>query len=87
MIVHEPYWTAAARHADIVLPATITLERDDIGAAGSDDRTWSRCTGSSSRSGRRSDDYAIFAGLAARLGCETAFTEGRSADEWLRQHV
>ena len=32
VVVHEPYWTATARHADIVLPATMTLERDDIGA-------------------------------------------------------
>jgi len=31
--VHEPWWTATARHADIVLPATTTLERNDIGAA------------------------------------------------------
>src|SRR5262249_22040152 len=33
IIVHEPWWTATARHADIVLPATTTLERNDIGAA------------------------------------------------------
>ena len=34
VIVHESAWTATARHADIVLPATITLEREDIGAHG-----------------------------------------------------
>jgi biotin/methionine sulfoxide reductase len=33
IIVHEPWWTATARHADVVLPATTTLERNDIGAA------------------------------------------------------
>ncbi len=33
IIVHEPWWTATARHADIVLPATTTLERNDIGAS------------------------------------------------------
>ena len=36
IIVHEPWWTATARHADIVLPATTTLERNDIGANGRD---------------------------------------------------
>ena len=33
MIVHEPWWTPHARHADIVLPATTTLERNDLGFA------------------------------------------------------
>ena len=33
VVVHEPWWTATARHADIVLPATTSLERNDIGGA------------------------------------------------------
>ena len=32
VVVHDPWWTATARHADIVLPATTTLERNDIGS-------------------------------------------------------
>ena len=31
VVVHDPHWTATARHADIVLPATTSLERDDLG--------------------------------------------------------
>ena len=33
VIVHEICWTATARHADIVLPATTTLERNDIASS------------------------------------------------------
>jgi len=29
------------------------------------------------------DDYAVFSGLAARLGVEDTFTEGRDTMEWL----
>ena len=36
VIVQEPWWTAPARMADIVLPATTTLERNDIGSSSSD---------------------------------------------------
>jgi anaerobic selenocysteine-containing dehydrogenase len=32
LVVHEPYWTATARQADVVLPVTTTLEREDLGS-------------------------------------------------------
>ncbi|VYS98639.1 Dimethyl sulfoxide/trimethylamine N-oxide reductase precursor [Campylobacter ureolyticus] len=35
VIVHEPWWTPTAKMADIVLPSTTTLERDDISYGGS----------------------------------------------------
>jgi biotin/methionine sulfoxide reductase len=34
VIVHEPYWTPMARHADLVFPPTTSLERNDIGSGG-----------------------------------------------------
>ncbi|WP_162869470.1 molybdopterin-dependent oxidoreductase, partial [Klebsiella quasipneumoniae] len=30
IVVNEPYWTATAKHADIVLPATTSYERNDL---------------------------------------------------------
>ncbi len=83
VIVNEQYWTATARHADIVLPATTTLERDDIGGSSRDPYLLAMHK-AIEPVGEARDDYAIFAGLAARLGLEEAFTEGRSAGDWLR---
>ncbi|GAA5123620.1 molybdopterin-dependent oxidoreductase [Haloechinothrix salitolerans] len=83
IVVHEPYWTATARHADIVLPATVTLERDDIGASRADAvlTAMRRCADPYAEAW---DDYAIFAELAARLGVAEAYTEDRTAEQWLR---
>ncbi|HEV7961312.1 MAG TPA: molybdopterin-dependent oxidoreductase [Actinoplanes sp.] len=83
VIVHEPYWTATARHADVVLPVTTTLERDDLGV-GRGDTHLIAMQRADSPYGEARDEYAIFADLAERLGYGDAFTEGRSADEWLR---
>src|SRR4029077_17744307 len=85
VIVHESAWTATARHADIVLPATITLEREDIGATAGDPRMIAMHRAVTPYREAR-DDYAIFSGLAERLGISEAFTEGRSARQWL-EHI
>ncbi|MBP0493776.1 molybdopterin guanine dinucleotide-containing S/N-oxide reductase [Roseomonas indoligenes] len=83
LVVHETAWTATARHADIVLPCTMTLEREDIGAAATDPLMVAMHR-LAEPFGEARDDYAIFAGLARRLGAEEAFTEGRDAAGWLR---
>jgi biotin/methionine sulfoxide reductase len=83
VILHDSAWTASARHADIVLPATITLEREDIGAAAGDPLLVAMHRAVAPY-GEARDDYAIFAGLAERLGLGEQFTEGRSARQWLR---
>lgn len=83
VVVHEPYWTAAARHADIVLPSTVTLERNDI-AEGRGDGYIHAMQAALSPYGQARDDYTIFAGLAARLGGGEEFTEGRDEQGWLR---
>jgi biotin/methionine sulfoxide reductase len=82
IVVHDSVWTATARHADIVLPATITLERDDIGAAAGDPLLVAMHQVVAPYEEAR-DDHAIFAELAARLGFAEEFTEGRSVRQWL----
>lgn len=83
VVVHEQVWNAHARMADIVLPATSTLERDDIGFS-SGEPLMVAMKALQPPPGEARDDYAIFAALAQRLGCEAAFTEGRSTGDWLR---
>ena len=83
VIVHDSAWTASARHADVVLPATITLEREDIGAAAGDPLLVAMHRAAAPY-GEARDDYGIFSGLAERLGFAEQFTEGRSARQWLQ---
>ena len=83
LVVHEIAWTATARHADIVLPCTMTLEREDIGATPTDQLMLAMHR-LAKPFGQARDDYDIFADLAERLGKREAFTEGRSTRDWLR---
>jgi len=83
IIVHEPWWTPAARRADIVLPVTTTLERNDI-SAGLRDRFFVAMYQAVSPVGNARSDYDIFSGLAMRLGVFEEFTQGRDEMEWLR---
>jgi biotin/methionine sulfoxide reductase len=83
LVVHESAWTATARHADIVLPCTMSLERNDIGASSADELMVAMHAAVPPFAEAR-DDYAIFAALAERLGSKEVFTEGRDADDWLR---
>ena len=83
IIVNEVWWTATARHADIVFPATSSFERRDVAMVRWDPLI-AHMDAVIPPQGEARDDYAIFAGLAERLGFGEAFTEGRSADDWVR---
>jgi len=83
LIVHEPFWTATARHADVVLPVTTSIERNDIGAARSDPDIIAMRRAVPPL-GQARDDYDIFADIAEVLGVRERFTEGRSSAQWLR---
>jgi biotin/methionine sulfoxide reductase len=82
VIVHEPYWTPMARHADVVLPATTSHERNDLGAGRTDARVIAMHQ-LVEPAGEARNDHDILAGLAARLGVHGAFTDGRDERAWI----
>ena len=83
VVVHEQYWTPTAKLADIVLPATTALEREDIGYA-TRERYMVAMKKLIDPVGEARDDYHIFSALADRLGASEVFTEGHDARTWLR---
>jgi len=82
IIVNEPFWTATARHADIVFPTTTTLEREDF-AWGREELCGTPMHRVLDPFAESRDDYAVFSGLAGRLGFSERFTQGRSPREWI----
>lgn len=83
IIVHEWCWNASARHADIVLPVTTFMERDDIAITPRDpyillmDKVMEPV-------GEAQDDFTIFSQIAELMGCHEHFTEGRTEKDWIR---
>ena len=83
VIVNDNHWTATARRADIVFPATTSLERDDI-MMNRRDPTLIFMSQNHAPLGQSRDDYDVFADISEALGQRDAFTEGRDAEGWLR---
>ena len=76
VICQDPWWCASARFADIVFPATSTLERNDIASGG----TYSNDKIYAMRQviepvGESLDDFEIFRLLADKFGVAYQFTE------------
>jgi biotin/methionine sulfoxide reductase len=82
LILHEQFWTAAAKMADIVLPVTTGLERDDIGCATREPYLIAMKK-AREPTGEARDDYAIFRAIAQRMGAGEAYSAGRETGEWL----
>ncbi len=83
VIVHDHSWTATARRADIVLPSTTPLERDDI-MMNRRDPSLIFMSRMFAPMGEALDDHEIFRRLARDMGFEAAFTENRTPEAWLR---
>ncbi len=82
IVVHDPYWTAMAKHADIVVPSTTSFERNDFSGSKNDPLLVAMPQLAEPYADSR-DDYTTFSALAERLGFGEQFTEGRTAWEWL----
>ena len=83
IIVNEIFWNSNARRADIVFPATSMLERNDM-SGGSNDHYITPNKKIIEPFALAKNDYEIYSGIAEKLGIEAQFTEGKSADEWVR---
>ncbi len=82
VIINEHQWTATARRADLVLPATTPLERDDI-MMNRRDPALVYMSQNHTPLGQARDDFDIFADIADALGLRSAFTENRDSAQWL----
>lgn len=85
IIVQDPFWTASAKFADIVLPVTTTFERNDIEVCGAYSRQYIAAMKQViDPVFQARNDIDILAGVAERLGFGPAFTEGKKEMDWLR---
>ena len=82
IVVHDIWWTATARRADIVLPATTALERNDVGGSSRDRFIIAMHKAIEPLASARGD-FDILRELGGRLGCEQAFTEGMDEMQWV----
>ncbi|MCP4461117.1 MAG: molybdopterin-dependent oxidoreductase [Cytophagales bacterium] len=86
IITQDPMFTITAQQADIVLPATTTLERDDIhfGTMYSRDRLYTQRKVIEPVE-ESMNDWDIFMRLASMYGKEEVFTDGKSPMDWIKE--
>ena len=85
IIVQDIWWTPAARHADIVLPITTSLERNDIGGSSRDAYALAMHQ-AIAPVGQARNDWDVFIELAERLGYKDQYTEKRDEMQWI-EHI
>lgn len=83
IIVQDPMWTATARRADIVLPASTSIERNDLAGNKRSD-VIAAMHKAIDPLGQSRSDFDIFNALAECLGVGPAFNEGRDEMGWIR---
>lgn len=87
IVISEPYWTAAAKHADIVLPITTSFERNDMTMTGdySNQHLVPMKQVVPAQFEAR-NDFDVFADMSEMLrpGGRDVFTEGKDEMGWLK---
>ena len=81
VIVNEINWTAAARHADIVLPVAAPQERTDF-AAGTQDNALTPMPKAVEPVGEARTEYEIYRALEALTLSGQSFSRGMSEEDW-----
>lgn len=82
VVVQEPLWNAIARHADIILPCTLPLERNDLGIPKAEPCLVAMPQ-SLSPPGQARNDFDILAHIADEMGFGSQFTEDRDEMAWV----
>jgi len=86
VIVHEPHWTSTARMADIILPTTTEIERNDIERIGDYSSTHFLALQKAVEPvGESKDDFEICREICKRWGYEKEFAENKTPMQWLEQ--
>ena len=80
-VTQDLFMTPTARHSDIVLPVATFLEREDVTIPADNFLLYS--AKATEPPPETKTDYDIFCRLSERLGFGDAFSEGRTAEEWL----
>lgn len=86
IVISEPYWTAAAKHADIVLPITTSFERNDLTMTGDySNQHLIPMKQVVAPQFESRNDFDVFADLAELLkaGGRAIYTESKDEMEWL----
>ena len=88
VVISECYWTAAAKHADIVLPITTSFERNDLTMTGDySNQHLVPMKQVIEPQFEARNDFDVFADLAEMLkpGGKAVYSEGKDEMAWLKQ--
>lgn len=86
IVVHDPYWTPTARHADIVMPITTLYERNDISLTGDySNLNLVPMKQLVEKEYGSIDDYQVFCDLAKEFNVFDKFSENKNEMQWIEE--